>query len=473
MKHKDLRPWLSVIAGGESLVSHAGGVLLIETARRSGLSGQLTRLLGRWRKPLAVHDPGKIVADLAVAVALGGDAAADIAVLRAQPGVFGLVASDPTVSRLISTLAADAEDAVVAISAARAAARERVWSVAGAPVQDGRVVIDLDATLVTAHSEKQDATRTWKKGFGFHPLLSFVDHGTASGGEPVAELLRPGKAGSNTAADHVVVLDAALAQLPAVLRARDETGRVPVLVRTDAAGATKDFAAHLHAQGVEFSVGASFAHLDVHTALAALPAAAWTPAYQARKPRAAEHGVQIEPRDGAWVAEVTGLIPLTGWPTGTRLILRKERPHPGAQLRTTDADGLRITGFLTNTTRGGPAGQLADLELRHRRHARVEDRIRSAKDTGLANLPFHDTAQNRIWVAIAALAADLLAWCARLALPAAAAGYEPKRMRLRILATAGRLVRTARRRVLHIDSTWPWAETITTAQARLCAIPVP
>ena len=142
------------------------------------------------------------MADLAVAVALGGDAAADIAVLRAQPGVFGLVASDPTVSRLISTLAADAEDAVVAISAARAAARERVWSVAGAPVQDGRVVIDLDATLVTAHSEKQDATRTWKKGFGFHPLLSFVDHGTASGGEPVAELLRPGKAGSNTAADH-------------------------------------------------------------------------------------------------------------------------------------------------------------------------------------------------------------------------------------------------------------------------------
>ena len=390
MKHKDLRPWLSVIAGGESLVSHAGGVLLIETARRSGLSGQLTRLLGRWRKPLAVHDPGKIVADLAVAVALGGDAAADIAVLRAQPGVFGLVASDPTVSRLISTLAADAEDAVVAISAARAAARERVWSVAGAPVQDGRVVIDLDATLVTAHSEKQDATRTWKKGFGFHPLLSFVDHGTASGGEPVAELLRPGKAGSNTAADHVVVLDAALAQLPAVLRARDETGRVPVLVRTDAAGATKDFAAHLHAQGVEFSVGASFAHLDVHTALAALPAAAWTPAYQARKPRAAEHGVQIEPRDGAWVAEVTGLIPLTGWPTGTRLILRKERPHPGAQLRTTDADGLRITGFLTNTTRGGPrAARRPGTTSPPPRPRRGSDQVGEGHRAGQPALPRH------------------------------------------------------------------------------------
>ncbi len=473
MKHKDLRPWLSVIVGGESLVSHAGGVLLIETARRSGLSGQLARLLGRWRKPLAVHDPGKIVADLAVAVALGGDAACDIAVLRAQPGVFGPVASDPTVSRLVTTLAADADAAVAAISTARAAARERVWDLAGAPLQAGRVVIDLDATLLDVHSEKQDATRTWKKGFGFHPLLSFVDHGTASGGEPVAELLRPGKAGSNTAADHVVVLDAALAQVPAPLRVRDGEGRVPVLVRTDAAGATKDFAAHLHQLGVDFSIGASFAHLDVHTALAALPAAAWTPAYQARRPLAAEHGVQIEPRDGAWVAEATGLTTLTGWPPGTRLILRKERPHPGAQLRITDADGLRVTGFLTNTTRGGPAAQLADLELRHRRHARVEDRIRTAKDTGLRNLPFHDTNQNRIWVALAALAADLLAWCARLALPASAAGYEPKRMRLRILATAGRLVRTARQRVLHIDSTWPWADTITTAHTRLRALGVP
>jgi Transposase DDE domain group 1 len=148
VKHKDLRPWLSVIAGGESLVSHAGGVLLVETARRSGLAGQLSRLLGRWRKPLAIHDRGKIVADLAVAVALGGDAACDIAVLRAQPGVFGVVASDPTVSRLIARLATDADDAVAAISIARAAARERVWSVAGAPVQDGRVVIDLDATLL-------------------------------------------------------------------------------------------------------------------------------------------------------------------------------------------------------------------------------------------------------------------------------------------------------------------------------------
>jgi len=163
VEHRDLRPWLSVIAGGESLVSHAGGVLLVETARRSGLAGQLSRLLGPWRRPLAVHDPGKIVADLAIAVALGGDAACDMAVLRAQPGVFGRVASDPTVSRLITALAEDADAALAAISTARAVARERVWERAGAPLQDGRVVIDMDASLITAHSDKQDATRTWKR----------------------------------------------------------------------------------------------------------------------------------------------------------------------------------------------------------------------------------------------------------------------------------------------------------------------
>jgi hypothetical protein len=279
-------------------VTHAGGVLLVETARRSGLAGQLTRLLGAWRKPLAVHDPGKIRTDLAIVVALGRDAAADIAVLRAQPGVFGPVASDPTVSRLVTTLAGDADQALAAIATARAAARARVWRYAGAPVQDGRVTIDMDAILVPAHSEKQDATRTWKRTFGFHPLLAFADHGTGGGGEPLAEVLRPGRAGSNTAADHVTMFDAALAQLPAPLRARDETGRVAVLVRTDAAGATKDFAAHLTDAGVEFSVGASLGNFDIHTALAALPKTVWTAAYQARKPRAAEHGIQIEPRDG-------------------------------------------------------------------------------------------------------------------------------------------------------------------------------
>ena len=183
-----------------------------------------------------------------------------------SPGVFGLVASDPTVSRLIATLAEDPDGALGAITGARAVARERVWNRAGAPTQDGQVVIDLDATLLTAHSDKEDATSTWKKGFGHHRLLGFADHGAGGGGEPVAELLRPGKAGSNTAVDHVAVFDAALAQIPQKLRTPDETGRVAVGVRTDAAGATREFAAHLAQTGVGFCLGANLGHFDVHTA---------------------------------------------------------------------------------------------------------------------------------------------------------------------------------------------------------------
>src|SRR5215218_1465711 len=258
VKHKDLRPWLRVIAGGESLVSHAGATLLIETGRRSGLARQLSRLLGRWRPSRAgTHDPGKVVLDLALAVALGGDAACDVAVLRAQPQVFGPVASDPTVSRRIIRLAEDADAVLEAINTARATARERVWNWAGAPTQDGLITLDLDATLLDAHSDKQQASRTWKKGFGFHPLLGYVDHGVGGAGEPVAELLRPGKAGSNTVADHKVVLDAALAQIPEPLRRPDEHGRVRVLVRCDAAGATHGFARHAHQRGLEFSLGAN------------------------------------------------------------------------------------------------------------------------------------------------------------------------------------------------------------------------
>ena len=184
--------------------------------------------------------------------------------------------------------------------------------------------------------------------------------------------------------------------------------------------------------------------------------------------------MQIEPRDGAWVAEATGLIELRGWPAGTRLILRKERPHPGAQLRITDVDGLRITGFLTNTAHGGPARQLADFELRHRRHARVEDRIRAAKDTGLRNLPFHAIAQNHIWLAITALAQDLLAWCtptARAARHRRRLQKPNKRLRLRIFTVAGRLMRSTRQHLLQIDSTWPWAATILTAHHRFRAHP--
>jgi hypothetical protein len=384
VKRNRLRPWLRVVAGGVSLISSAGGVLLVQTARACGVDRLLCKRLVPWRLPLAIHDPGKIVLDLAVALALGGDCAADIAVVRAQPGVFGLVASDPTVSRLIDRLTEDVDHAVAAIRAARADARARVWQVAGTPRQQGLVVLDLDATLVIAHSDKEWAAKTWKKTFGFHPLLGYADHGEGGTGEQVAALLRKGNAGSNTAADHIDVLDEALTQLPERVRATDEKGKRAILVRTDAAGATQGFTARIAELGMQFSVGAYLHHFDIPTVLTRIPTTAWTPAYN----------TDGKLRDGAWVCEVTGLVDLAAWPEGTRLILRKERPHPGAQLRFTDTDGLRVTGFLTNTA----GGQLAELELRHRRHARVEDRIRTAKDTGLRNLPFHDAAQNQIWL---------------------------------------------------------------------------
>jgi hypothetical protein len=193
------RTKITVSADGRGLVSQAGALLLAEAARVTGLGQGLSAGLARWRAPRAVHDPGKILTDLVMALALGGDCLADIAVLRAQPGLFGPVASDPVVSRLISALAADGPRALRAIRRARAAARERAWALAGdrAPGAGGSLIpVDIDATIVIAHSEKEQAAATWKKTFGFHPLAAFADHGAGAGGEPLAIVLRPGNAGS-------------------------------------------------------------------------------------------------------------------------------------------------------------------------------------------------------------------------------------------------------------------------------------
>src|SRR6185437_3402351 len=210
-----------------------------------------------------------------------------------------------------------------AIRSARAAARERAWALAGpaAPGADGgQVIVDVDATLVISHSDKENAAPTWKKTYGFHPLAAFADHGAAGTGEPLAVMLRPGNAGSNTAADHIKVTRLALAQLPRPQRKR-------VLVRADSGGGTHEFLTWLTAPGrrLQYSAGMTITG-DMHDAILKIPATAWTPAYDSDR----------KPRDGAWVAEITGMLDLTGWPKGMRLIVRKERPHPGAQLRLTD-----------------------------------------------------------------------------------------------------------------------------------------
>lgn len=434
----------------ESLVSSAGGVLLQQTVRLSRLDRELSTGLAPWRSQRANHDPGKVLLDLATAVALGGDCAADIAVVRAQPEVFGPVASDPTVSRLVAALAADVDAAVEAIRSARAAARDRVWArrrpIAGRA--GGQVIVDLDATLVTAHSEKEQAAPTFKRGFGFHPLFAFADHGEVGSGETLAGMLRTGSAGANTAGDHIAVLDAALAQLPEGERSR-------VLVRTDTGGGVKAFLHHITDLGLEYSVG-FYGMPPIVEALGKVPRQAWRTAIDS-------DGL---PREGAQVAELTGYLPttLTGWPKGMRIIARRERPHPGAQLRLTDEDGWRITCFATNTK----GWRLADLEVRHRQRARAEDRIRNLKDTGLRNLPFHGFAQNQIWLEIIALAADLLVWTQTLAWhDHAARRWEPKRLRFRLLSVAGRITRSGRRRRLRLPRQWPWNDLLDTGWAAL------
>jgi Transposase DDE domain group 1 len=452
VKNTGLRSKITVSADGKGLVSQAGGLLLAEALQVTGLDQGLSGALTRWRAPRAVHDPGKIIADLAMALGLGGDCLADVAVLRAQPELAGPVASDPVISRLISALAADAPRALRAIRKARAAARERAWALAGerAPGADGSLIpVDLDATIVLAHSEKEKAAPTWKKTFGFHPLAAFADHGAAAGGEPLAIVLRPGNAGSNTAAEHIEVTRLALAQLPRRARRR-------VLIRTDSGGGTHEFLAWLASPGrrLHYSIGITITD-EMQQAILQLPDRIWEPAYDA--------GGQARP--GAWVAELTGLLGLAGWPEGMRVIVRKERPHPGAQLRFTDIGGHRFTAFATDAWRG----QLADLELRHRRRARCEDRIRNAKDTGLRNLPLHGFNQNQIWCELVAMACELLAWMQMLALDGPARAWEPKRLRLRMFSAAGRLVCSGRRLRLRLAATWPWASQLTTAITRLQA----
>ena len=358
-------------ADGVGVVSHVGARLLADLADRTTLTGQLSALF-EWRAaPQTAHDPGRVLVDVAVMLADGGECISDITTLADQAQVFGAVASDSTCWRVLDSVTASD---LAGIAAARAAAREVVWAqraevtgqalpaalVAGTPlVEDGRpvLVIDDDATIVAVHSEKELAAATFKLTFGYHPLLAFCDNTN----EALAGMLRPGNAGSNTATDHIALLDQALAQIPDQYR-----HGYPVLVRADGAGASKAFLNRIRALRetgvcIEFSVGWAVTDRE-HTAIAALPKQAWTPAID----------VDGDPREAAAVAELTGLLPpgaLRDYPTGTRIIVRRERPHPGAQLDLIETrDGWRYTCFATDT----PAGQYAWLDARHRGHARVE-----------------------------------------------------------------------------------------------------
>ena len=342
----------------------------------------------------------------------------------------------PTITRIIHTLAGDVDRSLAAINKARATARTRVWELAGkhAPNHDADardpLIIDIDASLVTSHSEKENAKPTYKKGFGFHPLLAFIDHGDCGTGEPVAEILRPGNAGSNTAADHVKLVKLILDQLPG----RNPCPGKSVLVRTDTAGGTHDFLEFLTKRRLSYSVGWMLPEHtpELYRQLSGL--GAWEPAYDTNG----------QPRDGADVAELTGPSTST---TG-----RKECESlsvGSVPIREPSCD------LMMSTDTGSPrsrrtrrAVKLADLEVRHRSRARCEDRIRIAKDSGLRNFPLKGFDQNRIWLAVVALAGEIEAWKSLLAFPDhEIRRWEPKKLRMHVYAVPATIARTARRAV--------------------------
>ena len=432
-----------VVADDTSVVSRAGSALLSGLADRVGLTDALSGAMASTRSRRAGHDPGVVLRDLAVMLADGGDALCDLGALRDQPDLFGGVASDSTAWRVIDSID---DERLQAIRDGRGRARSRAWDLG---VRPDEVVLDIDATLVTSHSDKQDAAATYKRGFGFHPIVCHLDETT----EALAGMLRPGNAGANTAADNIRVLAEALCQIPEAVR-EDPARRV--LVRADSAGATHGFLDAVRQMGCGFSVGFDLTE-PVRKAVLALPEGAWSPALTTT-------GAQ---RKGAQVAEI--FLPLPGWPGGSRTICRRERPHPGAQLSFTDHEGHRFQVFLTDQD----GDDVAPLELRHRGHARIEDRIRCAKDTGLRNLPFHGYAANAVWIELVLIAQDLIAWAQTLLLDGELARAEPKRLRYRLLHTAGRLTRSARRVVLHLSKHWTWANPLVRAFVRLHALPAP
>jgi Transposase DDE domain group 1 len=454
---------VKVSADGHGVVSHAGMAMVRELADRTGLSAQVTAALADTYRGPWVYAPGDVFADLAGAVADGADCIDAVGQLCGdREHVLGAKASTTTMWRLVDERIDAAH--LPRVHAARAAARAAAWAAGAAPAPGGWLHIDIDATLVIDHSDnKEKAAPTWKKTYGHHPLLAFVDRPEIAGGEALAGLLRSGRAGSNTAADHVTVLAQALASLPARYRPGpdhpDDPDKPAVLVRCDTAGATHNFATACRTAGVGFSFGYPV-DWRVQDAVDTLNIGqAWYPAIDT------DGGI----RDGAWVAEATDLVNLSSWPAGTRLILRKERPHPGAQLRFTDADGMRVTAFITDTVPGLVPGQVAGLELRHRQHARVEDRIRELKATGLRNLPCHAFDANAAWLEIILAAADLVTWARLIGFTShpGLARAEITTFRYRVLHVAARITRGARRTRLRIDATWRWASQIATAWQHL------
>ena len=441
---RDGRPvTVEVTSDGAGLVSHAGAALLGQAADKVGLTSALSVRPAGLKRRRRGHDPGRVVRDLAVMLADGGECVADLGATRDQAVLFGKVASDSTAFRTVDRNAST-PGLLDAIRDAHARARVRFWELHGAPE---RLTIDVDSTLITAHSEKENVAGNYKHGYGFHPLHAYADETR----EALGAILRPGNAGSNTAADHKTVIDRALAQIPA-----EQIESIEILIRADSAGGTHETADHCHDGNMRFSFGYELTE-TVRTAILETADQDWIAALD-------QDGSE---RENGQVVEITDRVDLSTWPKGSRLIVRRERPHPGAQLSFTDHDGYRFQAILTDQ----PDADIAALERRHRQRARVEDRIRDDKDTGLAKFPFKAFALNEVWLEIVMLAHDLLVWTQALVLEGELSKAEPKRLRYRLFHVGARLAFSARRAKLHLPATWPWTEALRAAFEKLKTLP--
>lgn len=486
---------LSVTADGEGIVSHAGLALLRGLADKTGLTIGLSRALASTR--LLVHDRGRVAADLACAIADGARVISDFRVMGDQRELFGPVASVPTVWRTLEEIASGGTRTAKKVTAAVNTARRHAWdqvvarhgALPGVRIADktldGVTCVRIDATVTAAHSDKELAEANFK-GFGHHPLQAYCDN---TAGEPLAWMLRRGSAGSNTADDHIAITDAAIAALPPGFRRR-------LMVTVDGAGASHDLIQHLdklaRRPGYQliYSVGWAMTERE-KTAIRLVPEQAWVQAIgptgklrERRADHACDHHRCAHPNcwvEQAHVAELTGLLrhrprgdQLSAWPATMRVFVRRERPHPGAQLSLFESqDGWRYTLWVTNrpdTTKGW-LGQPQYIDATHRVHARVEDAIRTGKDTGLGRFPSHDFTINTVWLTAAMTGAVLLAWLKLPALDGALAKAEPKTLRYRVLHTAARIVRGGRQRRLKVPRTWPWATQIQDAWQRITALP--
>jgi DDE family transposase len=447
-----------VSTDGRGLESHSGTGLLRLAADRFGLTAALRRALDGVRS-WESHPPGVVVRDLAIVLADGGKAISDIETLRRrEEALFDRVASEPTAWRTLEAIAAD-ELAVHRLFDALAATRRRLWGLGAAPPgwDDPAVVayVDLDATLVTAHSDKEQAAGNYKGGYGFQPILAFLDRGDGRG-EPLGMLLRAGNAGANSVEDNADVLEQALMWLPG------RPAGKPLVVRGDSAMATKGFVAYARSAGVKVSLSLPMGnHPKVQAAVRAVhdDPSPWTPAVR-------QDG---SVREGAEVAELADVPLGEDWPEGLRIIIRREPLHPGAQQTFDDLDGQRFTALLTDLE----DDDIVALDACHRARAHIEDRIKDAKDTGLANLPCGDFARNGVWGALVMVALTLVCWAQTLLLDGELALARPPTLRYRLWHVAARIARHGRRILVRLDANWPWATAVWRAFQRLWALPVP